>query len=564
MDLQGRVRRLTPASGTLLVTAAASVVAFAVGTVVLPDHDGRASLLDVVTYGLTYMLAAAVCLRAARETRRDRWAWRALAGALAVSVVGYLVYRLVVVTAPSVPFPSLSDALWLAYYVPLTTAVVGLLRTRAPGLRVHVWLDGLTGALAAAAVVVAAVLGPALSMADGGTLAVAVSLGYVLADVVLLALLVVVAMLLGGGGDRTMVLLFLGVVANLAGDIVFVNLASRSAYVQGGALDLTWLLGVLLMAAAAHTSRSAGPLRGEQAPATWRVVTLPFVAILVGVLVLAAGWWVPLHPAAAWCAGACVVTALVRTAVTFGDLRTLDAVREQARTDELTGLPNRRALLESGRQLMAAASARRPAALLLLDLDGFKEVNDGLGHHAGDELLRQVGPRLRAVLRSGDLLARLGGDEFAVLLPEVDLDEARDTAVRLHEQLLRPFDVDGVRLHIGVSIGVATAPVPAATVIELLRCADVAMYTAKAGREGVHVYVPDPRGGTGDRLRTMEELREALAGDQLEVHLQPQVRLPHGDVVGVEALVRWRHPTRGLLSPAELLPSPSRPASCGS
>jgi diguanylate cyclase len=106
-----------------------------------------------------------------------------------------------------------------------------------------------------------------------------------------------------------------------------------------------------------------------------------------------------------------------------------------------------------------------------------------------------------------------------------------------------------------VSIGVATAPVPAATVIELLRCADVAMYAAKAGREGVRVYVPDPHGGTGDRLRTMEELRTALETDELEVYLQPQVDLVDGQVVGVEALVRWNHPTRGLLSPAQLLPA---------
>jgi EAL domain-containing protein (putative c-di-GMP-specific phosphodiesterase class I) len=108
---------------------------------------------------------------------------------------------------------------------------------------------------------------------------------------------------------------------------------------------------------------------------------------------------------------------------------------------------------------------------------------------------------------------------------------------------------------VGVSIGVSTAPVPAATVQELLRCADIAMYEAKSGREGVHVYVPDPEGGTGDRLRTMEELRTALENDELEVHLQPQVELHDGDLVGAEALVRWRHPTRGLLSPAELLPA---------
>jgi diguanylate cyclase len=236
-------------------------------------------------------------------------------------------------------------------------------------------------------------------------------------------------------------------------------------------------------------------------------------------------------------------------------VRAFNEVRLQARTDDLTGLPNRRQLLEQARTVLASASARRPAALLLLDLDGFKEVNDSLGHHAGDQLLRQVGPRLRGALHGRELLARLGGDEFAVLLPEAGLDEAHDRAQRLRELILEPFTVEDIRLHVGVSIGLSTAPVPAATVDELLRCADVAMYAAKTGREGVHVYVPDPDGGTGDRLRTMAELRVALTDDQLLVHLQPQVDLVEGSVVGAEALVRWQHPTRGLLSPAQLLPA---------
>ncbi len=270
---------------------------------------------------------------------------------------------------------------------------------------------------------------------------------------------------------------------------------------------------------------------------------------------LAAGWGDALPSAAAWLAIATVVAAIARTAVTFREVRSFNEVKQQARTDELTGLANRRALLLEGERVLATATARRPAALLLLDLDGFKEVNDSLGHHAGDQLLRQMGPRLEAGLRPGDLLARLGGDEFAVLIPEGGLDEAQARAERLREIVLAPFTVEGVRLHVGVSIGVATAPVPAATVIELLRCADVAMYAAKAGREGVHVYVPDPQGGTGDRLRTMEELRTALESDELVVYLQPQIDLADGRVAGSEALVRWNHPTRGLLSPAQLLPA---------
>jgi predicted signal transduction protein with EAL and GGDEF domain len=140
-------------------------------------------------------------------------------------------------------------------------------------------------------------------------------------------------------------------------------------------------------------------------------------------------------------------------------------------------------------------------------------------------------------------------------VPDTSVAEAQALAHRLRELLLQPFTVEGIRLHVGVSIGVSTAPVPAASVQELLRSADVAMYTAKSAREGVHVHVPDTAKSAGDRLRTMEELRTALTDDELVVFLQPQVDLRDGTVVGAEALVRWQHPTRGLLTPADLLPA---------
>ena len=252
-----------------------------------------------------------------------------------------------------------------------------------------------------------------------------------------------------------------------------------------------------------------------------------------------------------------MLAGVLRIAVTFREVRGYNQVKLESRTDELTGLANRRALLERAQRVVTAATRERPAALLLLDLDGFKEINDSLGHSAGDDLLRQIGPRLRSSLRADDVLARLGGDEFAVLMPAAEPAEARALAERLHELLLAPFTVADVRLHVGVSIGVATAPAPASTVQELLHCADIAMYSAKRAREGVHLYVPDPVTGTAssDRLRTMEELRTALDGDELRVFLQPQMSLRDGRIAGAEALVRWDHPTRGLLQPGHLLPA---------
>ena len=546
------------ASRLPLLLTLGSLALFATGIGPRPDGDLWATGYDLVLYNAVYAFGAIACVASALSARADRLAWWSLALALTLNVVGNVVYTLVIARMEDEPFPSIADVFYLAYYLPLYVALISLIRTRVTRFHASMWLDGIVGALGAGAVSVAVLLGPALEMTEGEPAAVATSLAYPIADVVLLALLVAVGAILGVRRDRTLLLLAAGIVANLVGDIVFLELATQDVYVEGGALDLTWLVGVALMAVAAHTGRPtpSGPVPVPSARVGWRVIALPLACNVASLLVLGAGYGDQLNSAAAWLAVGCVLTALCRTAITFREVRAFNEVKEQARTDELTGLPNRRALFEEVRTVLATASAQRPAAFLLLDLDGFKEVNDSLGHHAGDHLLRQVGPRLRPALRSRDLLARLGGDEFAVLLPDAGLDEAQLLAGRLRELILKPITVEGIRLHVGVSIGVASAPVPAATDEELLRCADVAMYAAKAGRTGVHVYVPDPRSGTGDRLRTMEELRTALeCDDQLEVFLQPQVDLADGRVVGTEALVRWRHPTRGLLSPAELLPA---------
>ena len=253
------------------------------------------------------------------------------------------------------------------------------------------------------------------------------------------------------------------------------------------------------------------------------------------------------------CAVGCSLAAAVRAVLTFHEIRDLPEARRQARTGELTGLANRRALYDRCDQLLAEPRGD-PMALLLLDLDGFKEINDSLGHHAGDQLLAMVGQRLTPALRPGDLLVRLGGDEFAALLPGADLDQALALATSLQEHLAAPFTVDTVSLHVRGSMGLATGPVPAATRSELLRCADVAMYQAKTAADGeVAVFVPDPGTATGERLRMMEEIRVGLDAGQLIVHLQPQIDLATGRPVGAEALVRWQHPRRGLLLPAAFL-----------
>jgi diguanylate cyclase (GGDEF)-like protein len=225
----------------------------------------------------------------------------------------------------------------------------------------------------------------------------------------------------------------------------------------------------------------------------------------------------------------------------------------QAMTDALTGLPNRKRLAERTAAALEGGDAPGPS-LLLFDLDRFKEVNDTLGHHVGDRLLEVVGSRLTAAVRPGDTVARLGGDEFAVLLPATGVDEADQTARRLLEELSAPIRLGGLLLDVRGSVGVAVAPEHGVDLEQLLQHADVAMYLAKESGGGVEQYDARRDRHSPERLGMVGELREALARGQLEVHYQPQAELGGGRVSGVEALVRWRHPERGLVPPDEFVP----------
>jgi diguanylate cyclase (GGDEF)-like protein len=244
-----------------------------------------------------------------------------------------------------------------------------------------------------------------------------------------------------------------------------------------------------------------------------------------------------------------VLTGMARTSLTVTER--LRASHEQAMTDDLTGLGNRRRLLDELGQAIAAGGE---VALLLIDLDGFKELNDTLGHDAGDEVLRQLGPRLAETLRAGGTLARLGGDEFAVVLAPGDEAQASATGLRVRAALERSFGVGGMRVHVDASIGIALFPAHGGDALSLLRRADVAMYEAKRTRTGHEVYEPERDRHSRRRLELLGELRDALAAGQLVLHYQPKAEIATGAVRGVEALVRWAHPRRGLLLPGEFLP----------
>ncbi|WP_158633388.1 bifunctional diguanylate cyclase/phosphodiesterase [Tautonia sociabilis] len=227
----------------------------------------------------------------------------------------------------------------------------------------------------------------------------------------------------------------------------------------------------------------------------------------------------------------------------------------QATHDGLTGLPNRcQLILEIEEAVLEARRTGGRCALLLLDLDRFKEINDSFGHHLGDELLKRLNPRLTGVVRPTDRVARLGGDEFGILLPGADEGGALGAADRILAALERPVVVEGKALVVGGSVGIALCPDHGSDAATLLKRADIAMYAAKRGRLGRVLYASELPECTPQRLQLIGDLRRAIEEGRLRLHYQPKVALPTGEVAGVEALVRWNHPTEGLIAPGRFIP----------
>jgi diguanylate cyclase (GGDEF)-like protein/PAS domain S-box-containing protein len=231
------------------------------------------------------------------------------------------------------------------------------------------------------------------------------------------------------------------------------------------------------------------------------------------------------------------------------------AIEYQALHDALTDLPNRTLLADRLNQaILSAVRGAQFLALIIMDLDHFKEINDTLGHHSGDLILQQVAIRVRRVLRESDTVARLGGDEFAVLLPAADIKDATRIAKKLLDALDHPFEMETQSFHIGASLGIALFPEHGRDGAALMRRADVAMYEAKRKKTGFEVYDPAKDQHSLRNLSLMGELRTALDRGQLTIHYQPEVNPQTGRVSGVEALLRWRHPQHGLLYPDEFIP----------
>ncbi|MBK6870982.1 MAG: bifunctional diguanylate cyclase/phosphodiesterase [Kineosporiaceae bacterium] len=319
-------------------------------------------------------------------------------------------------------------------------------------------------------------------------------------------------------------------------------------------LDVLWGVAMLVLgSAAARTLPAPMPAPTGSTPppdgdAQGSVATL--VMLLAATLVLA---FVPPGPSRLIAVGPALVTLSAAIARLILGLRTAreaaDAFR-QSLTDDVTGLPNRRSVLTT---LDDALATGPPIGLLLLDLNGFAEVNDTLGHVAGDDMLRVIGTRLRAAAPASVTVARLGADEFCLAYPDVTADDLTAIAARLRTVVRQSVVVAGLSLTLDATFGGVAPDAEIHDGGDLLRRGDIALTQARSTHLPYAAYDPEQDIFSRDRLRLGDQLREAIAGDQLELWYQPQVDLPTDTIASVEALVRWRHPERGLIPPGEFL-----------
>jgi diguanylate cyclase (GGDEF)-like protein len=517
--------------------------------------------IDVLAV-VTSMAASRRC----RVDRRLRWSWGFVAAAMVGNLIGGALqgYHEFVRHLPDTP-----DGTDVVFYVCLFAALIGFASGRRNTIRRWLFtLDTVTIALSGGAVLWYFVAGP-VATSDGDSIhSVVYAIIYPLGDLVLL--LAAVRTLQRGvapSSRQAVRAIAAGILVYVVADTIVGRLGLRGAYHGGSRADIVAMTATFLFAIAGSRQR---PVTTPEVRPPAVGATSSRISYVAAAVVFVLVFVVERHdalPQLSIVAVALVVAILVATGQLLGqralaaeqarndDL--LEELRHQAFHDNLTGLPNRALFSE---RLEHALARRRSLsvshAVLMVDLDGFKSVNDSLGHEGGDELLRTVATRLREAVRRGDTVARFGGDEFALLLEDMTGEKA---TVELVEHILgvlgQPVTITGRSLLPEASIGIALTGEEPNTADELLRYADAAMYQAKR-QHGDHfcVFETAMQTALAERVELTADLQGAVGRHEMRVFYQPILDLASQDVMGFEALVRWMHPTRGLLPPAAFIP----------
>jgi diguanylate cyclase (GGDEF)-like protein len=551
-----RVAQLVTLIGLLAFTAHATF-----------DLGGRAvdSFARDWLYDALIVSSALFCLARGILVRTERGPWLMLGLGLASWSAGEIYYTAVLAGQSHPPYPSPADALYLGFYPATYVALVLLVRARMREYGVSVWLDGIVGALAVAAIGSAVLIEAVLKSTGGTAITVATDLAYPVCDVLLLAL-VIGALALTGWQlmGRAWALLAAGLVATACADGIFLFQSANGSYVEGSLLDAMWPAATLLVGYAAWSS----PRQDITNPvAGWRMLAFPVAFALSAVALMVYDHSYHLNDAAAVLATLTLLAVLVRMGLTFGEnLRMLAKSRRDALTDSLTGLGNRRKLMNDLKEELAAATADEPRLLMLFDLDGFKDYNDAFGHPAGDALLARLGHSLEEAMRPDGRAYRLGGDEFCALVSpksddHVSVVAAASAALTDH----------GEGFRVGASSGSTVVPEETRDPDYALQLADRRLYENKNGGrrrsasqqmrdillQALHARVPDLSNHLNDvaRLAVSVGRRLELDTDELndlaraaELHDVGKVSVPDailhkpGPLDDVELAVVRQHP----------------------
>lgn len=462
------------------------------------------------------------------------------AGSVALNVHG---------AASLTTFPSAQEAWFAASYAGFVAFLL-LDVPRRPNRGLSVWLETTVITGGAACVAASLLLLPAAASFGGTGMSMFLALLYPLIDSVLAVTVLAQVLLRQRRPTRANLLLALGFVALGVADCSIAANLSTKTYLSDASVNLGYAVGFALIATGA-TRRAVDSANLMRRQSTLLLVAAATVAM--GVLATrpagSAGWYVTVP------AVVTLTSAMFRLTLAMRDAERTTAELRRSRHDELTELPNRRGALAEIERWM---QDRRPMGLLLLDIDGFRDINDSLGHEAGDAVLQLVAHRLKTLFGHSATVARQGGDEFAVLLRAADSLSLIENAHRAREELLRPVLVRGMELSIRTSVGVVAREDSDTVPADLMRRADVAMNQARSARSGAVLYDPTRDEFSHQRVAFVEELRRGIEAGQLTLWYQPQIDSLTDAVVGVEALVRWNHPTAGLLEPASFLPDARR------
>lgn len=438
--------------------------------------------LDTFSYDWVYdgviVGSALSCLARGMLVREERLAWLMLGGGLAFDATGEIYYTLAFGNSGNPPIPSLADLFYLLYYPGVYAGLVLLVRARVERFSPSTWLDGAIAAMAAAAIVVAVAFDPILhSATQGDAAAIATNFAYPVGDLVLLTLVVGVSALLGWRPGREWLLIGVGLTLGAIADVAYLHDAADGTYVVGGLLDSLWIASALALGLSAWQrvpTRHPARMKGR------RLMLVPLACALASLGVLVYGGLQRVSVVGLALAAVAVVLVFVRAAWMYQDnVALLDASRQDAQTDALTGLQNRRAMSAALEELLAAGPHAPPTMLVMFDLDGFKLYNDRFGHIAGDTLLAHLGRRLREAVGEHGAAFRLGGDEFCVLLrpsPESFMTRVARTVAALSSE--------GDGFAVGTSFGQVEIPREAQTSVAALKLADDRMYAHKGGRLG--------------------------------------------------------------------------------